>query len=79
MYDVVMLQNEAFYNFTVDELLISNEKYVDMLQYDKNFKSLLSLSDSVSDKIRKRMTNAGISYVLLQYGQPRKGRDYITT
>ncbi|XP_071632814.1 uncharacterized protein [Temnothorax longispinosus] len=78
MYDVVMLQNVAFYNFTVDELLTSNKKYVEMLQYDKNFKSLVPLSNSVSNEIRKRMANAGISYVLLQHAYSQGKEEIIS-
>lgn len=76
MYDVIMLQNVVFHNFTVDELISNNKKYVEMLRYDENFKSLVPMTAFVSDKIQKRMANAGINYILLQQAY-RQGREEI--
>ncbi|XP_011860411.1 PREDICTED: uncharacterized protein LOC105557706 [Vollenhovia emeryi] len=78
LFDVIMLQNVTFHDFTVNELLAANKKYVAMLQYDENLQSLAPLNMLVSNEIKKRMANAGISYVLIKQAYNQGSNAIIT-
>ena len=77
-YDIVMLHNVAVQHFAIEELLANNEKYTAMLHYDETFESLAPLENLVSNVIRKRMANAGISYAQLRQVCGRGKKNYST-
>lgn len=61
-YDVLMLQNVAFHQFTVDELLSNVKCFKKTVNYPDNLMTLYPLKNVVSEMIRKRIAFEGIKY-----------------